>query len=103
MTQRPDDERPATTAGAFVARAAGALVLDGLLNGAVFLCLITVVAGVLTGQARWIALAVVVGVGGMALPWIAIAHKWRDPWALLIGLGVIVAQVTTLAVIWLNG
>lgn len=97
----PRDDAP-RTAGGLVVRAAGALALDGLLNGAVFLSLITVIAGVLTKDATWIALAVVVGFGGMALPWIAIAKKWRDRRAVLIAVGVIVVQVAALAVIWLN-
>ncbi len=101
MTQRQDDDAPTTVRG-LAARAAGALVLDGLLNGAVFLSLITVIAGVLTKQATWIALAVAVGVAGMVLPWLAIARKWRDRRALLIALGVIVVQVAVLAVTWLN-
>lgn len=101
MTQRHDDDAP-TTMRAFAARAAGGLVLDALLNGAVFLSLITVIAGVLTRQAAWIALAIGVGITGMVLPWIAIAQKWRDHRAVLVALGVIVVQVAVLAVIWLN-
>ncbi|MEZ5097891.1 MAG: hypothetical protein R2731_18530 [Nocardioides sp.] len=93
------DDAPERVAG-LVARAAGGLLVDALLNGAVFLSLITVIAGILTKRPGWIALAAVVGVAGMALPWYAIAKKWRDSRAWLVALGVLVVQLGTLGLLW---
>lgn len=97
MTE-PDDA-PRTAAG-LAARAAGALVLDGLLNGAVLLSLITLIAGVLTHRPGWIALGVLVGLAGMVVTWWAIARRWRDRRALLLAVAVLVVQITTLALLW---
>ncbi|MFN8194623.1 MAG: hypothetical protein U0R80_10120 [Nocardioidaceae bacterium] len=94
----PDDS-PRSAAG-LVGRAAGAFVLDLLLNGAVFFSLITVIAGVLTREPAWVALGVVVGLAGMALPWYAMARKWRDSRAWLVAAGVLVVEIATMAVIW---
>ena len=99
MTDAHDDA-PRTTAG-LVGRAAGAFVLDALLNGAVFFSLITVIAGVLTKQPGWVALGVVVGLAGMVLPWYAMAKKWRDSRAWLVAIGVLVVEIATMSVLWL--
>ena len=99
MTDAHDDA-PQTTAG-LVGRAAGAFVLDALLNGAVFFSLITVIAGVLTRQVGWVALGVVIGLAGMALPWYAMAKKWRDSRAWLVAVGVLVVQIATMSLLWL--
>ncbi len=99
MTQRRDDQAPTNWSG-FAARAAGGLVLDSLLNGAVLLSLITLIAGVLTRSAGWVELGLVVGLAGITLPWWAMARRWGDRRVVVVALGVLVAEVTTMAVLW---
>jgi len=99
MTHPQDDDAP-TTVGGFAVRAAGALVLDALLNGAVLLSVITLIAGVLTRSVPWATLGVTVGLAGSVLPWWAMAATWRDRRASVVAAGVIVVQIATLTVLW---
>jgi|GEM_PF-4053768 len=100
MTHQQDDHAP-TTVGGFAARAAGALVVDALLNGAVLLSVITLVAGVLTRSVPWVTLGVTVGLAGAVIPWWAMAAKWRDRRAVGVASGVIVVEIATMTLLWL--
>jgi hypothetical protein len=87
-------------AGGFLARFVQGFVLDALTNGAVFLSLIVVIAGVITKQPGWIALGVVVGLAGMVLPWTGLARKWPDPVMWAVAVPVILVDIAVLALMW---
>jgi hypothetical protein len=88
------------SAGGFIARFVQGFVLDAATNGAVFLSLIVLIAGVITKQPAWIALGVVVGLAGMVLPWTGLARKWSDPLMRTVALPVIVIDIAVLALMW---
>jgi hypothetical protein len=88
------------SAGGFLARVMQGLVLDALTNGAAFLSLIVLIAGVITKQPAWIALGVVVGLVGMVLPWTGMARKWSDPVMWAVAVPVIVIDLAVLTLMW---
>ena len=94
---RPDDDMGA---GGFLARFVQGFVLDAATNGAVFLSLVVLIAGVITKQPAWIAVGVVVGLVGMALPWTGLARKWSDPVMWAVALPVIVVDLAVLTLMW---
>jgi hypothetical protein len=75
-------------------------VRDACVNGSVFLSLITVIAGFVTGDALWMVVGVLVGVPGIVLPWLSVGRKWAVPkmWATV--LAVIVADLAALTLMW---
>jgi hypothetical protein len=85
-------------------RAAGGLfegfLRDALVNGAVFLSLIVVVAGFLTKVPSWTIVGLAVGVPGIVLPWLAVGKRWPIPRVWMTLLGVYVVDLAALTLMW---
>ena len=78
----------------------GDLALDGFVNAATLLSLVTVVAGFLTEGTVWWVVGLLVGVPGMVLPWLAAGRKWSVPtrWATVVA--VIAADAVAMTLMW---
>lgn len=75
-------------------------VVEGLVNLASFTSLVVVVAGFLTGETPLIALGLVVGVNGVVWPWVAAGRRWAPRDAVVLTLGILVADLAALVVMW---
>ena len=101
MTEPAREEADLTPTG-LAGRVIGGLVLDSFVNGAVFLSLVTVIAGFVTKQPGWLALGLVVGGIGIVLPWVGVYRKWPEVRSLLIAAAVVVADLSALSAMWLG-
>ena len=88
------------TAAGFLARSVQGFVLDAATNGAVFVSLVVLVAGLVTAQPAWIALGIVVGIAGVVLPWTGLARTWSDPVMWAVALPVLLVDLAVLALMW---
>ena len=100
MTHQDPEALPEGGTGKAAAGLFEGFVRDAAVNGAVLLSLIVVVAGFLTGDPALIAVGVVVGGAGIVLPWTAVGRKWSIPRTWWTVLGVLVADVASLWVMW---
>lgn len=102
MTRRGWDPEGLPEGG--TAKAAGGVLegfaRDALVNGAVLLSLITVVAGFLTKDTVSTVLGLAVGVPGILLPWLSVGRKWSIPTVWATVLAVLAADIAALVVMW---
>jgi hypothetical protein len=100
MTRQDPEGLPEGGTGRAAAGLFEGFLRDALVNGAVLLSLIVVVAGFVTKVGAWTAVGLVVGGAGIVLPWLAVGRRWPILTTWTIVFGVFVVDLALLTLMW---
>jgi hypothetical protein len=100
MTRQDPEGLPEGGTGRAAAGLFEGFIRDSLVNGAVLLSLIVVVAGFLTKVGAWSVVGLVVGGAGIVLPWLAVGKRWPILTTWMTVLTVVVVDLALLTLMW---